>query len=127
MDWAKNIDPIQDYIFWLNKNYRQSWTWEFDDVIDSFGYFSNDATHLLQYARIWEDRDQDPKRRLKALNEFETYTTMGNIIENNHLYYKYVTQYSIDTGIPEEHVHEIAERVINERLHVDGFFQNHNR
>ena len=116
-DWTKDVDPTQDYISWLNQYYRQAWTNQFDDVIDSFGYFSGDATIMLQHARIWEDRDQDPKRRIAALNDFESYAVMGQIIENNHLYYRYVTEYAIERDIPEEDVHEMAETLIGKGLH----------
>jgi hypothetical protein len=116
-DWTKDVDPAQDYISWLNQNHRQAWTNQFDEVIESFGYFSMDATTMLQHARIWEDRDQDPKRRLAALNDFESYAMMGQIIENNHLYYRYVTEYAIERDIPEEDVHEMAETLIQKGLH----------
>jgi hypothetical protein len=116
-DWTKDVDPAQDYISWLNQNHRQAWTHNFDEIIESFGYFSMDSATMLQHARIWEDRDQDPKRRLAALNDFESYAMMGQIIENNHLYYRYVTEYAIERDIPEEDVHEMAETLIQKGLH----------
>jgi hypothetical protein len=131
-DWAKDVDPLYDYISWLNQNYKNtpglpSWTNQFDEVIESFGYFSMDSATMLQHARIWEDRDQDPKRRLGALNAFESYAMMGQIIENNHLYYRYVTKYAIERDIPEEDVHEIAETLIQKGLHDVGVQGLNNR
>ena len=121
MDWINDVDPIKNYVSWLNQKFRQSWQHNFEDIIDSFGYCSMDASTMLQNARIWEDQGQDPKRRLNALEEFESYSQIGAIIENNKMYYRYVVEYSENSGLPEDVVVEIAERMIQEGIHKKKF------
>jgi hypothetical protein len=121
LDWINEVDPIKNYVAWLNQKFRQSWQHNFSDAIESFGYCSGDATEMLQYARIWEDQEQDGKRRLSALDSFESYAMIGTIIENNKLYYRYVVQYSHDSGLPENVVQEIAERMVDDGIDKKKF------
>jgi hypothetical protein len=121
LDWINDVDPIKNYVSWLNHKFRQSWQYDFEDAIDSFGYCSGDAGRMLELARIWEDQSEDPKKRFNALDEFESYAMIGTIIENNKLYYRYVVQYSHDSGLPEDVIQEIAERMIQEGIHKKKF------
>jgi hypothetical protein len=111
-DWTKEINPVEDYLSWLNETHGQSWSRDFDEVVDIMGYLSSDASTMLQLGRIVEDTNQTTKRRLEALLEYNDYTNMNVIIENHNKYFDYIVDYSDISGLSEHTVVEMANELV---------------
>jgi hypothetical protein len=111
-DWTKEINPVEDYLSWLNETHGQSWSRDFDEVVDIMGYLSSDASTMLQLGRIVEDTNQTTKRRLEALLEYNDYTNMNVIIENHNKYFDYIVDYSDISGLSEHTVVEMANKLV---------------
>jgi DNA-binding transcriptional regulator GbsR (MarR family) len=120
-EWAKGdvkeyYNTVGGYVSWLN-SLPYNWQRDFDDVYHSFGMLSSDAQELKDLAEVVEDSTKSKQERLQALEDYESYSMLGGLIEHNKLYFRYIVDYAEMTGLDEYDVHELANGVLNEGLH----------
>jgi hypothetical protein len=122
-DWADG-DPKDHYnqeesfVRWLDENHK-GWRIgnRFDEVSTINGYLSSDANEMKLYAEVLEDENQDMETRLRALNDYESYASVGHLIENQRLYFKWFVEYAKMSGLKEYDIQELANGIINKGLH----------
>jgi hypothetical protein len=120
LGWVNDVDAygtINHYISWLNGNHKKYWKNGFENIPEIVGYPRMDAETMVRAGRIIEDSEQSTKRRREALNEFEDYSYLGGIIEDVGKYFKYIVDYSDESGVDEDVVVELANEIIRRHLH----------